>query len=154
MGIGIIGQGFVGNAIYQKFKNYFKISTYDLDNSKCNSTEEETLNNEIVFICLPTPMRKDGRCETSIVEKAVKSCAEFGVTKTVVIKSTVPPGTTAKINSLYDNLDVIFNPEFLTEVNAVEDFNNQNRIILGGPRPTSTKLKTVYSKVFPEAHII
>ena len=154
MGIGIIGQGFVGNAIYQKFKNYFKISTYDLNNSKCNSTEEETLNNEIVFICLPTPMRKDGRCETSIVEKAVKRCAEFGVTKTVVIKSTVPPGTTAKINSLYDNLDVIFNPEFLTEVNAVEDFNNQNRIILGGPRPSTTKLKTVYSKVFPEAHII
>lgn len=131
MSIGIIGQGFVGNAIYQKFKNYFEVKTFDLDKSKSNSTEQETLNNEIVFICLPTPMRRDGRCETSIVEKAVKKCAEFGITKTAVIKSTVPPGTTAKINSLYPNLDVVFNPEFLTEANAVDDFNNQNRIIFG-----------------------
>jgi UDPglucose 6-dehydrogenase len=99
-------------------------------------------------------MKSDGRCETSIVEKAIKRCAEFGVTKTVVIKSTVAPGTTAKINSLYKNLDVIFNPEFLTEANAIEDFNKQNRIILGGPRPSTTKLKTIYRKVFPEAHIV
>jgi len=152
--IGIIGQGFVGNAIYQKFKNYFEVKTFDLDESKCNSSEQETLDNEIIFICLPTPMKSDGRCETSIVEKAVKRCAEFGVAKTVVIKSTVTPGTTAKINSLYKNLDVVFNPEFLTEANALEDFNNQNRIILGGPRPSTTKLKTIYRKAFPEAHIV
>jgi nucleotide sugar dehydrogenase len=154
MTIGIIGQGFVGNAIYQKFKNYFKVSTYDLDESKCNSSEQETLNNDIIFICLPTPMKSDGRCDTSLVEKAVKRCVEFGVAKTVVIKSTVIPGTTAKINSLYNNIDIVFNPEFLTEANAIEDFNNQNRIILGGPRPSTTKLHTVYKKVFPKAHII
>lgn len=154
MSIGIIGQGFVGNAIYQKFKKYFEVNTYDLIESKCNSSEQETLDNDIVFICLPTPMKRDGRCETSIVEKAVKRCVEFGVTKTVVIKSTIPPGTTARINSLYPNLDVVFNPEFLTEANAVEDFNNQNRIILGGPRPSTTKLKTLYRKVFTEAHIV
>ena len=35
--IGIIGQGFVGNAVYQKFKNYYDVLTYDLDESKCNS---------------------------------------------------------------------------------------------------------------------
>ena len=49
---------------------------------------------------------------------------------------------------------MVFNPEFLTEANAVEDFNNQNRIILGGPRPATTKLRRLYSKVFPKAHII
>lgn len=154
MAIGIIGQGFVGNAIYQKFKNYYRVYTYDLDSSKCNSSEQDTLNNEIVFICLPTPMKPDGRCDTSLVEKAVKRCVEFGKTKTVVIKSTVTPGTSAKLNSQYLNLDVVFNPEFLTEVNAIEDFNNQNRIILGGPRPSTTRLKTIYRKIFPKAHII
>ena len=41
--IGIIGQGFVGNAIYQKFKNYFDVYTYDLDESKRTSGETENV---------------------------------------------------------------------------------------------------------------
>ena len=39
--IGIIGQGFVGNAVYQKFSQFFDIKTYDLDPLKCTSPEEE-----------------------------------------------------------------------------------------------------------------
>lgn len=154
MKIGIIGQGFVGNAIYQKFKDYYDINTYDLDSSKCNSSEQETLDNDIVFVCLPTPMNSDGSCNVSLVESAIKRCSQFGITKTVVIKSTVSPGTTARINSLYPNMDIVFNPEFLTERNAVKDYENQNRIILGGPRPSTTKLKGIFSKVFPKAHIV
>jgi UDPglucose 6-dehydrogenase len=153
--IGIIGQGFVGNAIYQKFKNYYKVYTYDLDESKCNSSENDVLNNEIVFICLPTPMDVDGKCNTSIVENAVKKCVEFNKTKIVVIKSTIPTGTTQKLNQQYkDEIQVVFNPEFLTERNAINDYENQNRIILGGPRPATTELKQIFAKVFPNAHII
>ena len=152
--IGIIGQGFVGNAVYQKFKKYYSINTYDLDSSKCNSSEQETFDNKIVFVCLPTPMDEVGRCNTSIVEGAVKRCFEFGKTKIVVIKSTVSPGTTEKLNKKYPSLQIVFNPEFLTERNAVKDFENQNRIILGGPRPATTELKQIFSKAFPKAHII
>ena len=47
MKIGIIGQGFVGNAVYQKFKNYFKVLTYDLNESLCNSKEKEVHNCKI-----------------------------------------------------------------------------------------------------------
>ena len=154
MNIGIIGQGFVGNAVYQKFKDYYDINTYDLDESKCNSSEQQTLDNEIVFVCLPTPMNEDGSCNISIVESAVKRCFEFGVTKMVVIKSTIPPNTTKSLNDTYPSLQIVFNPEFLTERNAVKDYENQNRIILGGPRPATTKLKQIFSKVFPKAHII
>lgn len=152
--IGIIGQGFVGNAIYQKFKEYYKINTYDLDPTKSNSTEQETLNNKIVFICLPTPMDKFGKCDISIVESAVKKCSESEQTKIVVIKSTILPGTTKKLNEKYPSLQIVFNPEFLTERNAVKDYENQNRIILGGPRPATTELKQIFSKTFPDAHII
>ena len=152
--IGIIGQGFVGNAVYQKFKKYYSINTYDLDSSKCNSSEQETFDNKIVFVCLPTPMDEVGRCNTSIVEGAVKRCFEFGKTKIVVIKSTVSPGTTEKLNQKYPSLQILFNPEFLTERNAVKDYDNQNRIILGGPRPATTELKQIFSKAFPKAHII
>jgi len=155
MSIGIIGQGFVGNAIYQKFKNYYDVKTFDIKGMIYrNSTEQETLDNEIVFICLPTPMNIDGSCHIDIVEAAVKRVFEFGVAKIVVIKSTVPPGTVAKWNKQFPSLSVVFNPEFLTEANAVNDFENQTRIILGGPRKGTTKLKTIYSKVFPKATIV
>jgi len=152
--IGIIGQGFVGNAVYKKFKDYYKVQTFDLNDELCNSYEKLAYTQQIVFICLPTPMDEVGRCNTSIVEGAVKKCVEFGKTKIVVIKSTIPPGTTEKLNEKYPSLQVVFNPEFLTERNAVEDYNNQNRIILGGPRPASTELRRIFSKVFPKARII
>lgn len=153
--IGIIGQGFVGNAIFQKFKNYFNVLTFDLDNTKCNSTEEEVIEkSEVIFVCLPTPMNEDGSCNIDIVIGVIKKINETTKDKIVVIKSTIPPNTTNKLNSIYENITVAFNPEFLTERNAVNDYENQSRIILGGPRPATTKLKQVFSKVFPKAEII
>ena len=156
--IGIIGQGFVGNAIYQKFKNYFDVHTYDLDESKSNDTKENVIHQQYLFLCLPTPMNTNGSCNVDIIEKELENIDLIAdnqeIVKTVVIKSTIPPGTTQKWNKKYEALNIVFNPEFLTEANAVEDFNNQNRIILGGPRPATTELRRLYSKVFPKAHII
>ena len=77
MNIGIIGQGFVGNAIYQKFKNYYDVKTFDIKGMMhCNSNEQETLDNEVVFICLPTPMNQDGSCHIDIVEAAIKRASQ------------------------------------------------------------------------------
>ena len=72
----------------------------------------------------------------------------------MVIKSTVPPGTTDKLHSKSRGLDIIFNPEFLTEMNFIEDFKNQSRIILGGVRRGTSILRQIYSKVFPHATIV
>ena len=157
--IGIIGQGFVGNAVYQKFKNHYDVLTYDLDDSKCNATFRKLSREcETIFICLPTPMDAGGRCNVSIVELELvglnSQSARYDRTKTIVIKSTVSPGTTERWNKQYKNLNIVFNPEFLTERNAVDDYENQKRIILGGPRPTTTEIKQIFSKVFPKAHII
>ncbi len=155
MNIGIIGQGFVGNAIYQKFKNYYDVKTFDIKGMMhCNSRKEETMSCDVVFVCLPTPMNQGGSCHTDIVEGAVADISNLNRKNIVVIKSTIPPGTVAKWNKKYDNLNIAFNPEFLTEANAVSDFENQTRVILGGPRKATTKLKTIYSKVFPKAAIV
>lgn len=148
MNIGIIGQGFVGNAIYQKFKKYYDIKTYDLDLSKCNSTQQEVINQDIVFVCLPTPMYKDGSCNISIVEDAIALISDKGKAEIAVIKSTIPPGTTEMLNKKYKGIDIVFNPEFLTEANAVDDFENQTRIVLGGNIKSTTKLKQIYSSIF------
>ena len=157
--IGIIGQGFVGNAVYQKFKNYYDVFTYDLDESKSNSNVNEIIYKcENIFVCLPTPMNEDGSCNISIVEKVLTEIDlitdNLETQRNIIIKSTIPPGTTAKWNHRFESLNIVFNPEFLTEANAVSDYENQDRIILGGVRPATTELKTIFSKVFPKAHII
>jgi nucleotide sugar dehydrogenase len=157
--IGIIGQGFVGNAVYQKFKNYYDVLTYDLDETKSNSNVNEIICKcTNIFICLPTPMNKDGSCNISIVEQVLTgidlTTDNLETQRNIIIKSTIPPGTTAKWNHRFESLNIVFNPEFLTEANAVSDYENQDRIILGGVRPATTELKTIFSKVFPKAHII
>ena len=156
--IGIIGQGFVGNAVYQKFKNYYDVHTYDLDETKSNDSKENVIHQRYIFLCLPTPMNKDGSCNVDIIEKELENidltADNQEILKTVVIKSTIPPGTTERWNKKYESLNIVFNPEFLTEANAVSDYENQTRIILGGIRPSTTELKQIFSKVFPKAHII
>ena len=163
MKIGIIGQGFVGSAIREGLKNFYEISTFDLDQSKStHSHKEVVLGSDIIFICVPMPMKKSGECDVSIVLDCVKSIntvlLECQITdqKIVVIKSTVPPGTTQKINDnlCTDNLTAVFSPEFLTEANSFEDFKNQTRIIIGGPRPATGNVKTMFRKVFPRVPII
>tara|TARA_R110002153_G_scaffold144818_2_gene296028 strand:- start:26 stop:856 length:831 start_codon:yes stop_codon:yes gene_type:complete len=157
MTIGIIGQGFVGNAIYQKFKKYFDVKTYDLKENLCNSTFEEVSKQLVVFVCLPTPMEDGGKCNTNLVTSTITKISNSpspNLFRTVVIKSTVPPGFTKNLNENFTNLNFVFNPEFLTEANAVEDFNNQNRIILGGDDYITEEIRRIYVKPFPTANIV
>ena len=154
MNIGIIGQGFVGKAVFKKFKSFFKVYTYDIITELCNSSYDDLVKNcKVIFVCIPTPMNKDGSCNIELVRNVLHRLNKE--TKAIIVnKSTVPPGTTENFNLEFENLQIVFNPEFLTERNSFEDFNNQNRIILGGPRPASTELKQIYSTVFPNAYVI
>tara|TARA_Y100001963_G_scaffold60078_1_gene83991 strand:- start:651 stop:1499 length:849 start_codon:yes stop_codon:yes gene_type:complete len=161
MRIGIIGQGFVGTAVREGLKKYHTIRTYDLDKTKrnCDNLEELVDKSTVLFVCLPTPMKKDGGCDTSIVESIVAELDNLALVRqcsnrVVVIKSTIPPGTTERLNKECKHIQVVFNPEFLTEANSINDFKNQNRIIIGGPRPASTKVRQLFYKAFPMAHII
>ncbi len=163
MKIGIIGQGYVGTAIKVGFEPHYQVETYDKydeDKSTCESLRDLVGKCEVMFVCVPTPMNKDGSCHTDIVESVVKEIDEWvsryhkDINPIVVIKSTVSPGTTDRLNKKYDGVSVIFNPEFLTEMNFLEDFKNQTRIILGGTRKGTNKLRQVYSKVFPSATIV
>jgi len=161
MNIGIVGQGYVGTAVKEVFSKHYDVDTYDLDKDKCSVDYLEDLVEltNIIFVCVPTPMKKDGSCDTSIVEAVVKDINDMVVSRNVsgrivAIKSTIPPGTTNRLNKECHNISVIFNPEFLTEANFIDDFKNQNRIIIGGERPSTTKLRQVYSLVFPDTKIV
>jgi len=156
--IGIIGQGFVGNSVKEGFKNDYNILTYDLKPELCNCASMRNLVKEcyVIFLCLPTPMQKDGSCYVGILEEAVKNIAEMGVINLLVIKSTVPPTTIDYFEETYGELlSFIYNPEFLTEANAVNDFKDQDRIILGcSDHDTFTCVADIYRKSFPLVIII
>jgi UDPglucose 6-dehydrogenase len=160
--IGIIGQGFVGSAIREGMQHAFNVETLDIDPAKPSTVENisELVDraDEVVFVCLPTPMKKNGRCDIRIVETAISDIndANKRLNKNIIaiIKSTVEPGTTDRLNSRYSNVTAIFNPEFLTEANSFNDFKNQSRIIVGGPRPASTIVKTMYRRAFPKVPIV
>jgi len=160
--IGIIGQGFVGSAVREGMQNYFKVFAFDKDPNKfSNATSIFNVveNTKLTFLCVPTPMRKSGQCDLNILNAALDEISKSATALNkknyiVVIKSTIPPGTTDHLSSIHTNLELVFNPEFLTEANAVDDYKNQNRIVIGGDRPGTTKVKQVFSKAFPKVPII
>tara|TARA_Y100000361_G_scaffold92080_1_gene82102 strand:- start:403 stop:1254 length:852 start_codon:yes stop_codon:yes gene_type:complete len=160
MKVGVVGQGFVGTAVYEGLKNHHKLLCYDKDD-KVNVKRLGVANlellaeySEIIFVCVPTPMTQSGECYTGYVEEVVRELNECTKGKIVVIKSTIIPGTTASLNQEYKNNTIVFSPEFLTEANSIDDFKNQTRIILGGDRKGTNKLRVMFSKAFPKAHII
>ena len=166
MEIGIVGQGYVGTAIKVGFEpHYDYIHTYDkFDISKSTVPNLKDLVDkcEVIFVCVPTPMRKDGSCDTRLLEKVVAGIEERCRTRenppVLVVKSTVPPGTTSRINQMTKTCSVVFSPEFLTEANSFEDFKNQTRIVLGDdPNENcvaAKKVKQMFRKAFPDIPIV
>lgn len=148
MNVGIVGRGFVGGAMYRNFKDIFPTEVYDTDETKrtCNSIEDLVNHSDIIFVCVPTPSNADGSCNVSIVERVVEKIASVKKDVVVVIKSTVVPGTTKRL--IKDTgLKIAFNPEFLTERNADEDFKYQKLIVVGSEDvETNDRVWEVYHK--------
>lgn len=158
--VGIVGKGFVGGAMYENFKDVFNVLVWDKDEQKRNVDNFEGFVNktDIIFVCVPTPMKESGECDTSIVISVIKQIASIDRRKYVVIKSTVTPGTTERLAKQF-GMTIAFNPEFLTEANAYNDFRFQPLIILGADdQGINTVLAQLYSefnsKVENSAYVI
>ena len=159
MKIGIIGMGYVGlvtSAVLANHGNH--VVGVDIDTEKITKLKNNSIpifepqlekyineNNkrlefstdyrslidrEAVFICTPTPT-KNGRIDTSYVEKSCRNLKNVNPNCTVIIKSTVVPGTAKRIIN-ETKMDVITNPEFTREGSAIFDTENPDRIVIGG----------------------
>lgn len=150
--IGIVGNGFVGNALYQNIKVKYKTKIYDIIKQKSLNTLEEVLDSDIIFVCLPTPMKsaEGSECNLSIIQNFFNSIPSNSK-PLFVIKSTVPIGTTRELKNKRTDLKIVHNPEFLTARNAVEDFSKSNRNIVGGSKQDSELLLTFFNDFFPNA---
>ena len=128
--IGIIGNGFVGEALAFVFSPSYNVKIYDIVKSRSVNSLEDTLNSDFVFICLPTPMKEDGSQDLSYIIDFFNnnSIVERPI---YIIKSTVLPGVTRDLSKKFSNLKIIFSPEFLTQRTAKLDIITQSRIIIG-----------------------
>jgi len=148
--ISIIGNGFVGNAINQGLNSYFDVKVFDIDPKKSTHSLRECSSTNIVFICVPTPS-KNGSFDMSHVEDVVSKLNNSSV---LVVKSTITPEAAVSLVDKFPERRLVFNPEFLTERTAVEDFINQKRIVLGGDAKDTSIVANMYKKVFPNCHYI
>ena len=152
MKIGLVGKGFVGNAIYQNLKSTYDFLIFDKDPSKSNSGNVRELchGSKIIFVALPTPMKQDGSCDLSIILQVMAQLSYWNNDNIIILKSTVPPGTCREIKDKYPDLRLVFSPEFLTEANHIEDFKDCNRVIMGGDPTDVYECFKMLSDVFPK----
>lgn len=125
--IGICGVGMVGGAL----KRYFEkkgIKSFLYDKGRNLGSIEQVNQADIIFICVPTPFDKEKGFDLSFIEHA---CRNISGGKIVVIKSTILPGVTEKLQKKYPQHKFLFNPEFLTEVTADQNMNYPDRQIIG-----------------------
>tara|TARA_B100000287_G_scaffold433579_1_gene495645 strand:- start:295 stop:1122 length:828 start_codon:yes stop_codon:yes gene_type:complete len=143
LSVGIIGYGFVGGAVSYGFQTP-GTKQYIID-PKLGSTIGKDLPKDVnvVFVCVPTPMNDDFSVNSSIVEKTVIELLEHTEHCPIVIKSTVTPD---KLKKLPKDLRVIYNPEFLTEKNANEDFINPKMHVFGGDPGNTHMLEHMYNQ--------
>jgi len=155
--VGIIGYGFVGQAIGFGFVPAIKVNTFDKDPNKCMNTLEETVNeSDIIFVSVPTPMNKNGSINVDIVRSVLNDINTIKQRDDiiVIIKSTIVPGTTSNFAEEFPDLKLVFNPEFLTERHARFDFLNQARIVLGGPKEYTARVAELYRIRFKHCNIM
>ena len=151
--IGVIGNGFVGNAIAKGFQGKVsEVRVYDIDKDKTTHGYVETINSDYIFVCLPTPMvdAEGGECNLSIIEKFFEELPRI-IEGTVIIKSTVPVGTTESLSKKYPHLNIIHSPEFLTASNAEDDFIHADRHIFGGDYDLSYGVRKLFDTCFPHS---
>jgi len=139
--VGVVGLGVVGRSLTQLFRD--DAVTYDVD-----STDEDRLRiNEcdVAFVCVPTPCRDDGQCDTSIVEESV----QWIESPLIVIRSTIAPGTTDRLRREFDKA-LLFQPEYLGETvqHPLSDVRDRDFIILGGPLDEASQVAEIYKRYY------
>jgi len=154
--IGIVGNGFVGNSVAFGFSPTHEIKIHDKDPKRNLNTIEDVLKCDFVFVCVPTPMNEDGSISLDIVERALQEISDKNKNRnnTIILKSTMVPGSTNNFINQFPKLNIIFNPEFLTERTAKLDFLTQARIILGGAKRLTKKASKLFKERFMHTYII
>lgn len=150
--IAVIGHGYVGKAIGAFFKEKFEVVIYD---PAQGFKDKKAVNQAaLAVVCVPTNMQEDGSPDL----KAVEETFEWLRTPLIVLKSTVPPGTTAELTKKYKLADsLVFSPEYIGEggypvphhegVPHPTDMKLHRFFIFGGKKSTVQKILPYFARV-------
>ncbi len=143
MKIGIVGYGFVGKALEKGLNDDVAIKKID---PKLNTSLEDLklFSPDAIFICLPTPMSNDGTQDISILENSLKELKKLNLKSLIIIKSTILPDNILIIEKIFPKF--VYNPEFLREKHAVEDFIQSRLIVFGGNEVETKLVSEIYKK--------
>lgn len=155
--IGVVGHGFVGKAVDAFFKRKCNVLVNDKAKPELQTLKQVVSEAEVIFVAVPTPMRKDGSCYTGFIEEVLADIVNLAKEVNrpldrfiVVVKSTVYPGFVEDMQARHLPLRICFSPEFLTEANSVDDFIKCNRIIVGGDQDDAIVVCKYFADCDPE----
>ena len=138
--IGIVGLGVVGKANKYGFKLLgHSVISHDI---KLNTRLSDLVSAEIIFVCVPTPSKKNGSCNTMIVENVLKNLSRLKFKGIICIRSSTEPGFTMRMIKKYKNRKICFVPEFLRERCAKKDFTENHNLLAVG-----TKNKKIFNTI-------
>lgn len=140
MKTGIVGLGHVGTSMQKLLPN-----SIIYDEPLNIGTRKEINNCNIAFICVPTPMGKNGECDTKIVDDVLN----WITCQTIVIRSTIPVGFTDDRTKKL-NKNIIFQPEYYGETvnHPFADLKSRNWITLGGNSNSMDDIISLYQNVY------
>ncbi len=143
MKIGIIGYGFVGEALASSLKTNVQVFKVD-PKLNTNIDDLKKFDPDTVFVCVPTPMNEDGSVDSKILLSVLEEIKIKDLNCLIVLKSTIHPGIIKRIDNLIG--EFVYNPEFLREKHAKSDFINSEFILFGGKKKSSSVLAKIYSE--------
>jgi UDPglucose 6-dehydrogenase len=141
MKIGIVGYGFVGEAISRAHhKDNLIIKDPKLKHS---ADYPDFVDSDAIYVCVPSPSTSDGHCDTSILEQTLKELLFVLINDfiPVICKTTAPPSVYERLQKQYPN--IIHCPEFLTAANSVRDYLNSSYFVLGGDTEWCIKAREI-----------
>jgi UDPglucose 6-dehydrogenase len=140
--VAIIGAGAVGRGMAQLFADAVLF-----DEPKGIGSRNEVNRCDAAFVCVPTPRKDDGSCDSSIVEGVIA----WLETPLIVIRSTVAVGTTRRIAASHPDKSIVFQPEYGPAETPDHPFNDLRKvrwIILGGDRKATAKAVRLWQDVY------
>ena len=127
--IGIVGLGIVGEAICRAYTDLgFTVICVDVDPDKSTGSYKDLKDCEAVFVCVPSPPKENGECDTSILNAVLYLLKDYK--NLIISKTTAPPKFYERLQIVYPNL--VHVPEFLTAKSPLQDFTRQEFVIIGG----------------------
>ena len=144
MKLGIVGHGFVGTAVDHGFTKDIQKFIVDPKHNSTNTIEDLIkFKPDAVFVAVPTPQSESGECNTEILEGVMQQLNNSkGLL--VIVKSTVPAYKLQKIQEECINIRIVYNPEFLTEKNYIDDFVNPAMHVFGGMNKDTDAVEKLY----------